>query len=81
MTSSADGRLSLTRYRHVGKTMVDRTDGDYVRWADVVAQLPAIGSDMLCEHCARQFCPHADPMHFDKDACPSCDGWPVEDDE
>lgn len=35
--------------------------------------LPAIGSDLLCAHCAKQFCPHEERMHFDKDGCPACE--------
>jgi hypothetical protein len=73
VTSSVDPTPRLTRWRHVGREMVDRTDGDYVRWADVVKFFPVIGSDLLCQHCAKQFCPNAEPMHFDKDGCPCCD--------
>lgn len=37
------------------------------------AQEAVPGSDVLCESCARVFCPHEDRLHFDKDGCPSCE--------
>lgn len=46
-------------------------DGGPLR--NVAVELPVIGSDLLCAHCAKQFCPHGDPMHFDKDGCPACE--------
>jgi hypothetical protein len=79
-TTSTDANPRLVRYRHLGSKMVDRTDGDYVRWSDVKAFFPAIGSDLLCEHCAKQFCPYVDLMHFDKDGCPSCEQPPCAED-
>jgi len=29
--------------------------------------------DAECDECAMIICPHADPMHFHHDGCPSCD--------
>lgn len=35
---------------------------------------PRYGSEVLCEACAKVFCPHGERGHFFHDGCPQCDG-------
>lgn len=35
--------------------------------------LAAIGSEVLCEACAKVFCPHGERLHFHHDGCPACE--------
>jgi hypothetical protein len=30
------------------------------------------GSEVLCEACAKVFCPHGERLHFHHDGCPAC---------
>lgn len=30
------------------------------------------GSEVLCEECAKVFCPHGERLHFHHDGCPAC---------
>ena len=30
------------------------------------------GSEVLCDACAKVFCPHGEPLHFHHDGCPAC---------
>jgi hypothetical protein len=32
------------------------------------------GTEVLCEACARVFCPEGERLHFHHDGCPACDG-------
>jgi hypothetical protein len=41
--------------------------------ATIVDALAAIGSEVLCETCAKVFCPHGERLHFHHDGCPACD--------
>ena len=42
----------------------------------LTATAPAVGSEVLCEYCARVFCPHAERLHFHHDGCPACGEHP-----
>ena len=45
----------------------------------ITPDLGVPGSDVLCDECAKVFCPHAERLHFDKDGCPACEPLPATD--
>lgn len=38
---------------------------------------PPYGAEVLCETCAKVFCPHGEPMHFHHNGCPACESAPA----
>lgn len=50
------------------------------RWAEALALVlgpqpveePVYGKEVLCESCAKVFCPHGERLHFHHDGCPAC---------
>lgn len=51
-------------------------EGDARMFAAIRSRLEAApyGSEVLCEGCARTFCPHGERLHFHHDGCPACVG-------